>query len=285
MMPSLTEARSRLQAARLPDSLLSKWDGLVTTLTAYPSLVVAYSGGVDSGLLAYAAYLALGSRMIAATVDSPLETRAQLERAQAFARQAGFPHVMLAAPLLDNPDIARNTPERCYFCKHSALSLLHAYAQSHGCEVVAEGQNADDLADYRPGRRAVQETGTRSPLLENGLTKGDIRALARALSLPIWDLPSSPCLATRIPYGEPLTAPALQRIAAAEAYLQELGLKVVRVRAHGDLARIEVKPDDLVRVLPHHDSVVERLRALGFRYVTLDLAGYRQGSMNEGLPT
>jgi uncharacterized protein len=284
MNPRLTDASARLRAAGLPYALQDKWSALIATLTGYGSALVAYSGGVDSGLLAYAAFAALGERMLAVTVSSPLEIPGQTQQAQAFAAEVGFPHTTLTLAVLDNPAVVRNTPERCYFCKRSILLLLQGYATEHGYAVVVEGQNVDDAADYRPGRRAVQETGTRSPLLESGLTKADIRALALALGLSIWNLPSSPCLATRIPYGDPLTAPALARIAAAEAFLHELGAKVVRVRSHGDLARVEVEEDDLVRVLAHHGAVVARLRELGFRYVTLDLAGYRQGSLNEGLP-
>lgn len=284
MNPHLAEACARLQLATVPDALLDKWSALTATLSGYGSAVVAYSGGVDSGLLAYAAYQALGERMLAVTVSSELDIPGPTQRAQAFAAEVGFPHTTLTLPVLDNPDIVRNPPDRCYFCKRSILQLLHGYAADHGYAVVVEGQNADDAGDYRPGRHAVLETGTHSPLLESGLAKADIRALAQALGLSIWDLPSSPCLATRIPYGEPLTAPALSRIAAAEAFLHELGAKVVRVRAHGDLARVEVAEDDLPQVLTHHCLVVTRLRELGFRYVTLDLAGYRQGSMDEGLP-
>lgn len=276
----LTRATERLRAAALPTALLEKWNVLLAMLAGYGSAVVAYSGGVDSGLLAYAAFLALGEHMLAVTVSSPLEIPGQMERALGFAIEVGFPYTTLTLPILDNANVASNTPERCYFCKRSMLLLLHVYAAEHGYAAVIEGQNVDDSADYRPGRRAVQETGTHSPLLESGLTKAGIRALAQALGLSIWDLPSSPCLATRIPYGDPLTASALARIAAAEAYLHELGAQVVRVRAHGDLARVEVKEDDLIRVLLYHESVVERLRELGFRYVTLDLAGYRRGSIN-----
>ena len=284
MNPRLTDATARLRAAALPEGLLDKWSALIAILTGCGSAVVACSGGVDSGLLAYAAYLALGEQMVAVTIASPLETPGQVERAERFAAEAGFLHVTMHVPVLDNPDIVRNPPERCYFCKRGILTQLHTYAAEHGLAAVVEGQNVDDVGDYRPGRRAVQETGTRSPLLESGLTKADIRALAQALGLSIWNLPSSPCLATRIPYGDPLTAPALARIAGAEAFLRELGAEVVRVRAHDDLARVEVQEGDLVRVLEHHGAVVKRLRELGFRYVTLDLAGYRQGSLNEGLP-
>jgi uncharacterized protein len=276
--PCLAEASTRLRAAPLPAALIGKWEALVAMLTGYGSAVVAYSGGVDSGLLAYAAHLVLGERMMAVTVSSELDIPGQTERAQAFAAEVGFPCTTLTLPVLDNPDIASNPPDRCYFCKRSILQLLHGYAAAHGYAVVLEGQNVDDSGDYRPGRRAVQETGTHSPLLEAGLTKADIRALAQALGLSIWNLPSSPCLATRIPYGEPLSAPALARIAAAEAFLHGLGLATVRVRAHGDLAHV-----DLPRVVKRHKSVVKRLRELGFRYVTLDLGGYRQGSLNEGL--
>jgi uncharacterized protein len=283
MNPHPSDAAARLHAAALPDALRDKWSALLSTLSGYGSALMAYSGGVDSGLLAYAAFVALGQRMLAVTVSSPLEVPGQTQQAQAFAAKVGFAHTTLTLPVLDNADVVRNTPERCYFCKRSILLLLKGYGAEHGYSVVVEGQNVDDAADYRPGRRAVQETGTRSPLLECGLTKVDIRALAQALGLSIWNLPSSPCLATRIPYGQPLTAAALSRIAAAEAFLHELGAKVVRVRAHGDLARIEVEEGDLARVLAHHESVVARLRQLGFRYVALDLAGYRQGSMNEAV--
>lgn len=284
MNQRLSEAIARLRAAALPEGLLDKWSALIAILTGCGSAVAAYSGGVDSGLLAYAAYLALGEQMVAVTIASPLETPGQVERAERFAAEAGFPHVTMHVPVLDNPDIVRNPPERCYFCKRGILTQLHTYAAEHGYGAVVEGQNLDDVGDYRPGRRAVQETGTRSPLFESGLTKADIRALAQALGLSIWNLPSSPCLATRIPYGEPITASALSRVAAAEALLRDMGAKVVRVRAHGDLARVEVGEDDLAQVLAAREAVVEHLRGLGFRYVTLDLAGYRQGSMNEGLP-
>ena len=279
----LEDGLQRLQVAAVPEELIERWRMLFLCLARYGSAVVAYSGGVDSGLLAYTVHLALGERMMAVTIASPLEPPAQVDRAARFAAEVGLPHTTLVSSPLANPDIVSNAPTRCYYCKRAILQQLHGYAAEHGYAVVVEGQNLDDVGDYRPGRRAVQETNTRSPLLENGLSKAEIRQLARALGLSIWDLPTSPCLATRFPYGEPLEAEALQRVAHAEGFLHDLGFGVVRVRVHRQLARIEVPLSDLPTLLAHREEIVTRLKDIGYHYVSMDLQGYRQGSLNEGL--
>jgi pyridinium-3,5-biscarboxylic acid mononucleotide sulfurtransferase len=247
------------------------------------SVAVAYSGGVDSTLLAKIAHDELGGRAIALTVDSPSLPRHELEAAMAIAAGIGVRHVCLEAHELDDPDYLANTPDRCYFCKGHVAEALLAYARDNGCRSVVDGGNADDLGDHRPGRRAAQEHGIRSPLQELGLTKDEVRAMAKALGLPNWDKPSAACLSSRIPYGEAITLEALGQVESAERSLRGLGLRQVRVRHHGHVARLEVDPADFSRVLENRLELVAALRAAGFKYVALDLAGFRSGSMNEVL--
>jgi uncharacterized protein len=267
----------------LPPELRSRWEALLGRFRELGSAVVAFSGGVDSGLLCAAARHALGDRMLAVTVRSPVEPMGDVASAQALSEQVGFPLRVLDYDDLANPDFVANPPDRCYVCKLARFSLLRRLADAEGLAALVEGSNADDLDDYRPGRRAVAEAGAVSPLQELGFRKNEIRALARALGLSVWDRPSAPCLATRFPYGSPITLEGLRQVAEGEAYLQKLGFRTVRVRRHGQMARIEVSQDEIERLVSLRESVAGRLQSLGFQQVTVDPAGYRRGSLNEAL--
>lgn len=283
MTLSLEQAERKLNDQALPDELMQKWNLLTRTLADLGSAAVAYSGGVDSTLLAYTSALVLGERSIAIFIDSEVETTRQKNNAVLWAEQMGFAlHSLPYSPLAD-PQFAANPVRRCYFCKQHILSLIREFAGANGFANVVEGQNADDLTVYRPGRQAVTETGTRSPLVEAGLTKAEIRTLAKALELPVWDLPSTPCLATRFPYGSTITSAGLRRVEEAEEYLHTLGFGPVRVRVHQDLARIEVPPDQFPQILEQAGAVADRFSKIGFTQTTLDLKGFRSGSFDEGI--
>ena len=275
---------SLLKEAGISDSLLVKWKSLTNELAALGSAVIAYSGGVDSSFLAYAASQVLGKKMVAVTIVSPVEPPDILKTATDFAIQHGIKHETIFHDPMQNPDFRANPADRCYHCKTMILHDLWKYARDHQYHAVLEGQNADDQSDYRPGRKAVVETGSLSPLAHNGLKKAEIRWLSKAFGLSTWDQPSSPCLASRIPYGISITEKALDQIAQAENYLHGQGFKVVRVRHHQDLARIEIEPEQIEKLLEIHEELVKFFKEIGFLYVTLDLQGYRLGSLNEGLP-
>lgn len=278
------QAIINLDRAGISPSLKLKWELLLDELAFLGSAVIAYSGGVDSSFLAYASAQVLGEKMVAVTIVSTVEPPDMLKSAANFAVQHGFKHKIISNNPLENPNFRANPADRCYHCKTIILHDLWDYAREHHYQVVLEGQNADDLSDYRPGRKAVTETGTLSPLAHNGLTKADIRSLAKAFDLTIWDKPSSPCLASRIPYGTEITEKVLEQIAQAENYLHDKGFKIVRVRYHHDLARIEVEPGQIAKLLDIRDDLVNYFNQIGFQYVALDLQGYRLGSLNEGLP-
>ena len=248
--------------------------------------VVAFSSGVDSTFLLRVAHEVLGTRVIAATIRSHTFPKRELDEAVAFCRAEGVRHEVIDSEELDIPGFAENPPDRCYHCKRELFSKLLAFAYANGLAAVLEGSNLDDDGDYRPGRRAIKELGIRSPLHEAGLSKAEIRALSREMGLPTSDKPSFACLASRFPYGERITAGALERVERAEQWLLDagLGLKQLRVRSHGDLARIEVPRDAIPRLAARAAEIAAALKELGFSYVALDLLGYRTGSMNETLP-
>lgn len=256
-------------------------------IATYPSLLVGYSGGVDSALLAVVARRLLGQdRSLAALGVSASYPRAQHEQAVAIAEQFDLALVEVRTDELDDPDYAANAPSRCYFCKRELWTKLRAVADAHGLAVVADGTNADDLGDHRPGLRAAAERAVRSPLAEAGYTKSDVRAEAKTLGIPIWDAPAAPCLSSRIRYGIRVTPERLRQVEQGETLLRALGVAGdLRVRHRGDEARLEVRPEEFDRVRRHRATIGARLRGLGFRRVTLDLAGYRRGSLlRDGRP-
>ncbi len=259
---------------------------LVETLRSYGRVAVAYSGGVDSTVVAQAAHEALGDAAVAVTAVSDSLASGELEEAQELARRIGIRHRVIRTEEFADPNYLRNAPDRCYFCKSELYGRLSGLLGELGADVIASGANTDDLGDHRPGMRAAAENGVRHPLQECGLGKPEVRALARAWGLPTWDKPATPCLSSRIAYGEEVTPERTRMIDQAEQWLRQRGLRILRVRYHkGDLARIEVPLDDLPRLvdLQLRGELIAALRALGFKFVTLDLEGFRSGSFNSTL--
>jgi len=267
-------------------NLEQKRAALEQNLHALGRTLIAYSGGTDSAFLAWAAHQALGANMLALIADSPSLARFQLSDAIAFANEHSIPLDVLGTNEFDRPDYVRNDGRRCFHCKDELFTVMEAFGKQHGFETIAYGVNVDDQGDFRPGQRAAAQHGVTAPLFEAGLSKADIRELARQAGLRIWDKPASACLSSRIEYGRPVTREALSAVERGEEALRQLGFRQFRVRHHGDIARIEVAREEMARALTPEmaGEFTRTFKALGFKFVTLDLEGFRSGSMNSLLP-
>jgi uncharacterized protein len=266
--------------------LKAKQEKLFSILKPMRRVIVAYSGGADSAYLAWAAHRMLGGNALAITADSASIPESHKDAAEAFARECGFRHEYIETREFDNPDYIKNDPNRCFHCKDELFTRLELVARERGIEHIAYGVNVDDLGDYRPGQKAAKLHQAKAPLVDAGLTKAEIRELSRLTGLSTWDRPASACLSSRIPYGTPVTMENVKTVERGEEALRALGFRQFRVRFHGKLVRIEVAKDELAAALTPEmaQRFVEIFKPLGFHYVTIDLEGYRQGSLNAVLP-
>ena len=281
----MTTRTTTTASTKTSDALAVKAARLRELLAGYRSVLIAFSGGVDSAYLAVAAHGLLGDRALAITADSPSYPDTHRRLALSVARDFGFAHEIIHTAELDRPEYRANPANRCYYCKDELYSRLASMARERDFAVVIDGNNADDRGDYRPGRQAAREHGVRSPLDEADLTKQEIRELARAAGLASWDEPASACLSSRIPYGQEVTDERLRQIEQAEQVLRDLGFRIFRVRHHDTVARLEIARAEMPRALDPgvNATLVASLKALGYQYVSLDLQGYRLGSLNEAL--
>ena len=260
-----------------------KLESLHNELSTMNNTLVAFSGGVDSSLLAKLAHDTLGEKATAVIVISPTLPDRELQEAREIASSIGIKLLEMPSDEIDLPEYYINSDQRCYVCKDYRYRMLRKYASDHGYQTILDGSNADDLNDFRPGHRAVQEQGVRSLLQEAGFSKAEIRKLAKEMDLPNWDKPSSACLASRIPYGEKITPEKLSKIGQAEEYLFQLGFRQLRVRHHRDVARIEIPAEDFDKLLHNSENINQKLKEIGYSYITLDIRGFRSGSLNEGI--
>jgi uncharacterized protein len=267
------------------EALGRKQDHLFALLKGFGRVMVAYSGGTDSAYLAWAANQALGENAVAITADSASIPESHKRDAEQFARQVGFRHEYVRTFEFDNPDYVKNGPDRCFHCKDELFTRLEEVGRERGIEHVVYGVNVDDLGDYRPGQNAAKLHAVKAPLVDAGLTKAEIRELSRLANLPTWDRPASACLSSRVPYGTPVTPQTVKTVEAGEEAIRALGFRQFRVRFHGELVRIEIAPDELAAALNPEiaRAFTSIFKPLGFLYVTLDLEGYRQGSLNAAL--
>jgi pyridinium-3,5-biscarboxylic acid mononucleotide sulfurtransferase len=267
----------------MSEEIQSKVLKIKHSLQEMKSVIVAYSGGIDSTLMLQIAHETLGEQAIGITAVSASMPEKEREEAENIARKIGANYDTITSHETEDPRYLRNSPDRCFFCKSDVYSRLAAYAKDHGYQYIVDGTNADDVGDHRPGRQAASEQGVRSPMLEAGLTKNEIRSLAREYGLPNWDKPAAACLASRVPYGTLITIPMLSQIEKAEFALRGMGFHQLRVRHHDQIARIEIEESEFTQVMEKKAEIVTALKEIGYAYVTLDLAGFRSGSMNEVL--
>ncbi|HZP03405.1 MAG TPA: ATP-dependent sacrificial sulfur transferase LarE [Terracidiphilus sp.] len=286
MAASAQAGVSEASTAPIGADATAKLHALEAQLAALGSLMVAYSGGVDSAFLAATAHRVLGDRMLAVLADSASLARREMEQAVAFARSLAMPLEVVTTEELDRPEYVRNDANRCFHCKDELFQTMEALGRKRGFRNIAYGMNADDTRDFRPGQRAAEQHAVLAPLADAGLTKLEVRALAKAAGYPVWDRPAAPCLSSRVEYGREVTREVLAQIEKGEESLRQLGFRELRVRHHGELARVEIARNELPRALTMEmlDAVTAALKEAGFKYVTLDCTGFRSGSMNAILP-